>query len=259
MESSERIKVNQYIAQEKGPQRQMVIQQNPNFQQVPSQQIFQQDVVQQNNDVNINQPQIYNNAQQTYALNQAYIYPQTYCQPVIVNPVVNPVPIQPNYVVVNQAVPLTTLSVGFSPLSRRCPFCGVKVVTKVVESFNCLTYTLYLLCCIILSLGILAGGCNGNCNCGCDCDCCRCDCDCCECRKCCYICCDRRRCCLYGASCCDECCHCRDSRCCHNCCDCNCNCCYDAVHFCPNCGKVIGKYDSCRDKFGCCCCFCWDC
>ena len=40
-------------------------------------------------------------------------------------------------------------------------------------------------------------------------------------------------------------------------CDCNCTCCktcyccYDAIHHCPNCKKVIGEYDSCKQKFGC--------
>ena len=31
-------------------------------------------------------------------------------------------------------------------------------------------------------------------------------------------------------------------------CDCDCNCCCDGIHLCPNCGKMIGEYDSCQNR-----------
>ena len=215
MENSERIKTNQYVIQEKGPQQQMFPQQQQNFKQVPVQQNI-------NSSINQQQQQIYN-TQQPYVLNQAYLYPQNYCQPVMINPVVNP--IQPNYVVVNQAMPLPTIFVGYSPIIRLCPFCGVEVKTQVRESFNCLTCFIYCLCAVLIILSIFAI-CSNSSNCDCNCG----NCDCCDCR------------CL----------------CCHRCCR-NCNCCYDAIHYCPNCGKVIGEYDSCKEKFGCSCCLCCNC
>ena len=190
MENSERTKTCQYEIKEKNPEQQMFPNQIQNIQQVP---------IQQNIPININQ--------QPYATNAIYIYPQNRVQPVIVSP------INPNYVVVNQTNPLPTIHVGYAPVSRVCPFCGLMVKTEVEESFNCLTYTVYLLCTFFIIFAIFCGGCNCSNDCSCNCN--------------------------------------GNCRCCGNC-----NCCYDAIHYCPNCKRVIGEYDSCREKFG---CRCFDC
>ena len=183
MENSERTNTCQIKIEEKNPESQMFPNQTKNIQQVP---------IQQNVPIKVNQ--------QPYANNAVYIYPQNGAQPAIVGP------INPNYIVVNQVSPMPTISVGRFPASRVCPFCGLNVKTEVEESFNCLTYTTYLLCSIFLFLAICYGGCNCSGDCNCNCGCCG-----------------------------------------------NCNCCYDAIHYCPNCKRVIGEYDSCREKFGCKC------
>ncbi len=168
----------------------------------------------------INQPQqqvlIQANQQQTILQNpqiQGYQFqPIIYPQQQIYAQPIVYTPVQPNLLVVNQPLPTLTPPrfYSLSPTSTVCCYCMQKVTTDVKEEFNFLTCCLCCLFFMLIPFAILQGNCSGGCG-GCNC--------CCSCRS-------------------DEC-NCR----------CNCKCCYDGNHLCPKCGRVIGRFDSCKKHF----------
>ena len=169
--------------------------------------------------VNIQQAYLQTNQgipQQPYYVNQPITYQPLYNQAVIVNPG------QPN-IIINQGGPIIYTPIEFNRrrVKMVCPYCNNSIKTKVEQRFNCCTFCTFFLCIILLLLALANGNGSSDCNCNCS---------------------SRERCC-----CCCCCCCCyektaeqveeeEDEQC--------CDCFNDAIHTCPSCGRVLGKFTS---------------
>ena len=125
--------------------------------------------------------------------------------------------------ITNQINPIQVepLVFGHVPKQIICPYCHTIALTRIEESFNLLACC----CCAYKAIFVpIIFICIASCG-GVECKCNR-----------------------------DECCECN----CWLCKECRRKCCHDVNHYCPNCGKMIGTWDSLKDTCRCLdnCCFC---
>ena len=173
-----------------------------------------------------NIPMVQQQYMMPYPPNQNYpLSYEQFGQPIVIDPIP---PIQPE-IIINQPVPIAIQKIycGKHPGTGLCPYCSRPIHTKVFRSCNCATVFYYLTVILFFPIAMFFLCC-GTESCCCDCD---------IVNSCCVCCCI--------GNCCDCNCDC-------NYCKCDCDCCFDSRHFCPDCGKFIGEYNTCRRKCFCC-------
>ena len=164
------------------------------------------------------QPGVQQYPQQPYIINQPIIYQQPYNQQMIIYPnQLNNliIPNQQNLIVNNQVSPIAKpIKWTMNPRLIICPFCQKNIKTRVEEEFNSLTCCIWLSCIILFPLALYAVGSSGA----------SCGGDCCSKKK------EEQK---------------KDENEVIEKNDKSCICCYDGIHYCPECGKVLGVYKSC--------------